>query len=620
MMKNQLAHLYLAFRDFVEPLRRRFDSLEGLEYLFHRYGWMVPLDEATYDQIRQAADIREPLEQFLEMAQQLQQILDATPDAELDAADIASLIEAAGSLIRAMAAFEVGGLSGLPAPLDQTEFWVNLSEHLFDDLLEEYVRVFHSGFYLVMRVWGVIRVDQVRPSEPFRRVYMRVSVDWNQALAMVKEPLPALKRAYYWDDQAHPFDHRRALENLVLVLRAARVSAKLIVSAFSSAPPFPSDLDHTVQEDAAALRVILLERISADDQTLYSVGFEIFPARAADGEALGLLVKPLLRGAAGVSVPLGADFTMRWTVAADASDAIGFALFPDETELIGGAVALGTRLEIISTRQTPWYLLGNERTARIELSTVSASVSLEGLASDPEVVLRVAAGRPGGLAGCKLVVPMAEADSFARQMVNRPSLELSFSPEVVWSSRSGLTFNGQPNLNIDLLENIPLGPITLTRVNIALGEAPAGPSSAARLACTVGLSVKGRLGPIDLVVQRIGFVCSISRHTREDILAAGPDSEPPALGGLGVDLRFTPPSGLGLSIDGGGFKGGGFLDFEPEEERYSGILELEYQDQFTLKAFGLLNTRLPNGQSGFSLLIVISSEFTPIQLGFGFKL
>jgi hypothetical protein len=50
------------------------------------------------------------------------------------------------------------------------------------------------------------------------------------------------------------------------------------------------------------------------------------------------------------------------------------------------------------------------------------------------------------------------------------------------------------------------------------------------------------------------------------------------------------------------------------------MLELEYQDQLTLKAFALLNTRLPNGQRGFSLLIIISSEFTPIQLGLGFKL
>ena len=84
--------------------------------------------------------------------------------------------------------------------------------------------------------------------------------------------------------------------------------------------------------------------------------------------------------------------------------------------------------------------------------------------------------------------------------------------------------------------------------------------------------------------------------------------------------RFKPPTGLGLSIDGGGFKGGGFLAFEPEQARYSGMLELEFQDQFTVKAIGLLDTRLPNGQPGFSLLIVISAEFTPIQLGFGFTL
>ena len=170
-MKNQLATLYLVLRDFVEPLRRRLDSLEGLEFLFYRYGWTVTLDEATFNQIQQAAAIRQPLEQFLDLAQQLQEKLDANPEAELDAAEILSLIEASGALIRAMAAFEIGGISGLPAPLNEAAFWENLSEHLFDDLLEEYLRVFHPAFYLILRLWGVIRVDQVLLTEPFRKSY-----------------------------------------------------------------------------------------------------------------------------------------------------------------------------------------------------------------------------------------------------------------------------------------------------------------------------------------------------------------------------------------------------------------------------------------------------------------
>ena len=39
-----------------------------------------------------------------------------------------------------------------------------------------------------------------------------------------------------------------------------------------------------------------------------------------------------------------------------------------------------------------------------------------------------------------------------------------------------------------------------------------------------------------------------------------------------------------------------------------------------VKAVGLLTTRMPDGRPGFSLLVVISTEFTPIQLGLGFRL
>ena len=49
-------------------------------------------------------------------------------------------------------------------------------------------------------------------------------------------------------------------------------------------------------------------------------------------------------------------------------------------------------------------------------------------------------------------------------------------------------------------------------------------------------------------------------------------------------------------------------------------MELEFKDLFSIKAFGIINTRMPDGSDGFSLLIIITAEFTPIQLGFGFTL
>ena len=35
---------------------------------------------------------------------------------------------------------------------------------------------------------------------------------------------------------------------------------------------------------------------------------------------------------------------------------------------------------------------------------------------------------------------------------------------------------------------------------------------------------------------------------------------------------------------------------------------------------GVINTKMPDGSPGFSLLIIITAEFPPIQLGFGFTL
>jgi len=78
---------------------------------------------------------------------------------------------------------------------------------------------------------------------------------------------------------------------------------------------------------------------------------------------------------------------------------------------------------------------------------------------------------------------------------------------------------------------------------------------------------------------------------------------------------------VGLSINTGVVKGGGFLRFNPDKEEYDGILELNLNSIISVKAIGLITTRMPDGSKGFSLLLIITAEFgSPIQLGFGFTL
>lgn len=93
-------------------------------------------------------------------------------------------------------------------------------------------------------------------------------------------------------------------------------------------------------------------------------------------------------------------------------------------------------------------------------------------------------------------------------------------------------------------------------------------------------------------------------------------------GVFGYDLipAIKWPTGAGIRINAGVVTGGGFLYLDPDAGEYFGALELSFQNLFDLKAVGIINTVMPDGSKGFSLLIIITAEFSPVQLGFGFTL
>ena len=127
----------------------------------------------------------------------------------------------------------------------------------------------------------------------------------------------------------------------------------------------------------------------------------------------------------------------------------------------------------------------------------------------------------------------------------------------------------------------------------------------------VGATIKGELGPLTAIVENMGLR---ARFTFPSDFSGN-------LGPVDLNLGFKPPSGIGLSIDAGVVKGGGYLYLDIEKEEYAGALELVVSDFLTLKAIGLITTRMPDGSRGFSLLVIITAEFgSPIQLGFGFTL
>ena len=619
-MANQLSFLYEALGDFFAPLSNRLSTLEGMEYLFFRYGWDVPLSDADFDLIHQQSNIVTLLEDLLREVEALQESLEGSEDNTPDSAQIIALVQASSALLNALVNLDFSNLTALPEPLNQSSFWHDIGEHLIDDLLEEYLRIYYPHGYLVLHFFGVIRYDALEPAETHRRPYTRTCIDWGQAIEMIKNPVSALQQAYHWDDPGHDFDHQRFLAALERVLRAVGISAQLIAPDTDRLSGLVPNASYDVVRDEDALRLHFLYRLPEQSPAAYEIGLDVLPAiRANQSSASGLLLSPLLRGGIGTDLSVGSDFVLRWLSNVDAGNALAAALFPDGIEWAEGQVELDVSLEFATEERTePFYLFGNANTTRIESSGFSIRLSMEGPVDDPEIKVRLSGGGTAGDSDLKVVIPLDESDGFIQGQAGKSALEFAFAAEVMWSSKTGLHFNGNAALDVELPVGLRIGGVTLQRARLALaeGEQKNGQSS---LALSLRTGLQGVLGPLSVVVEELGFLLQMIPYSSEDIRSLPPGSAP-LLGNLDLDLSFAPPKGVGLSLDSSVVSGGGYLFFDAEKSQYAGALQLQFET-FALSAIGLLTTRMPDGTRGFSLLIMLAVEnFPAVELGLGFKL
>jgi hypothetical protein len=201
----------------------------------------------------------------------------------------------------------------------------------------------------------------------------------------------------------------------------------------------------------------------------------------------------------------------------------------------------------------------------------------------------------------RLVIAGGEGDGFLQKILSGVHVEAQAALGFGMSLGSGFTFRGGGKLALDIGTHLDVGPVKVDALRLALEP------TVDAFVLETGAVLKFDLGPMKAVVENIGLRSALR-------------FKPGNLGPADLDVSFMPPNGVGLSLDAGGFKGGGFLRFDAARGEYAGALELDFMGLFSVKAIGIINTKMPDGSPGFSLLILITAEFTPIQLSFGFTL
>jgi len=201
----------------------------------------------------------------------------------------------------------------------------------------------------------------------------------------------------------------------------------------------------------------------------------------------------------------------------------------------------------------------------------------------------------------KFVIDTSNSDGFLKKVLPEGGFSFDFDFTLGWSNQRGVYFSGGAALEVTLPLHLSLlGVIEVDSLNVILGI----DKDALKLA--LGTNVEVTIGPVAASIEKMGLALNLAFKRGN-------------LGNVDLGVGFKPPSGIGIVVDAGPVSGGGFISFDFDNQRYAGVLQLKLYS-IGITAIALLDTKLPGGQPGFSFLIIITIDFTPIQIGFGFTL
>lgn len=557
----------------IAPLRSITSSDQAVAF-FRQLGYEIP-PGAFGSSLSQLAT------QSGELVTAVQRLLDETDDARVVAAVI-EMMGRVGLTVKAMAevlnAVKLGGGIGIPNIND-------LPRRLTDFLILDYFERAKPELHEILHVIGIIEHEpEAAPGIPKRLM------NWEKFGNILTNPVEHFNSLYQWNTD---FDTEKLFFRLEKLMRAARLPGGLYPQMEST-----RQILGNTSANLKELRFPIFQAGLTPD-TYAQFGITFSPAEASGGQKKGFALLPYLMGTAAFNFTVCDRGELTFDSSGDIKG-VGLVLRPPFNasgilNLTGSfRTALSIRQKTGNTPET--ILIGTAGGTRLAVQGLGMSVILH----KPQDQFDLA--WEGQIQAIRLVIAAGEGDGFLAQVLAGLKVEAEAQLTLGFGLLSGFYISGGAKFAIELPTHIALGPLELQGTRLELAPSATG------LRLDAGVVMKLDLGPLKAVVENIGLRSELKFQQGN-------------LGPADLSVSFKPPNGVGLSVDAGVVKGGGYLYFNFDEEEYAGALELSLFGIVTIKAIGLITTRMPDGSKGFSLLIILTAEFgTGLQLGFGFTL
>lgn len=571
--------------ELFSSLQDKLNSDEAFQSLAQQLGWN--LDEVPAP----IADLLPLLAQLETSVQALvaEPTLTAAEDVKTDLAAVFAAVKALST-------------ASYTLPFDATIFKGEFPEQLISFLIISYLSTRQSKLYGVLQGIGIIDSVFV-PADGDRLAFVRKSFNLAMLADVLNDPGALWQNIYGWQGTHFIYDK--------LVLVVAEMFYRLgwpvalgeadygLLTSVATGPlpvlPYVSTLNIDVLNTSTKLGKFFF-------------GLGLVPVLASNGDYKGLVLTARTAGVVDKKITLGDYTSLLITGDADLSQGVGVQFIPGQPIVVKGLDSSASPIqgklqaELVHTPalkagdQTVLLRTPGNTELTYESITWKAGVAYVNTAADLCTELKINALR--------FFSGKGDNDSFLSQVLKNFYFKTDLS--VGLSKARGFYFDSSGGLNTKQTKTIKLGPVQLNNVAFAVETV----NSFTYL--TVASDLVADLGPIKASLSGVGLKAGIKYD------ANGGD-----IGPFSTDIAVQGPSGVGITVESDLVTGGGYLFLDAAHHKYAGAATLKLKlgkSDVNLNALGLLQTELPGNPDAYSLLLLITATFTPIQLGLGFTL
>lgn len=589
MVKKAIPYLVEEAEYLLSPLFEAASSIGAARELLWSMGWNIDLIVGF-----SVSTLQDSIGQFKESYSSIRDIVDG---GEVGLVEIVDLLENLGNLTQSLQSLGEGLIDSGGPDLSQMD---ELGKDLLQFLFVNYLNSRQPDVFQALVLLGIAtEAKDASPTQSvtdsdgnqLRKPVQLPTVDFSQLESLFKDPIAHLTTTYL---PSGSIGNQEEAEEFVALL-GERLQKLLIKAGIIVRYGMDANDDNDYGAAGAQIQKRSLSIFQYSDLVHGAWGFTLIFSPVDSGHP-GVFIVPM------AAVSYSRDFARyKLTLSADAEIGgffIGEEGFQFPTDFSSSSLNLRLNLARLASYGQPAFQIGSSSASRFSIGQADLDGFLKLSTEQTEYgfLLRFSSGA--------LVIAPGDGDGFIAKILPEEGMTTTFDLALGWSNTKGFHFDGAAgfDLTIPVYQTL-LGFLSLDTIRLSLAASGSGIDAYA--AVSGGLDI----GPFTATVSEVGLQAQLSFP--EDGGNIGP---------LQLDLEFKPPTAIGLAIDATVVKGGGFLGLEPENNRYYGSLELTVAEVVSLKAIAILNTQMPDGSKGYSLLLLVTAEFTPIQLGMGFTL